>query len=65
MKDVTGEAPILVDWVGFNKDDESRRELRSRSLVQESKRVSTVGPQDAASVFAGSTDLCCQGPWLK
>ena len=52
MKAVTGKAPISVDWVDANKGDESRLELRSRLVVQETKRVTTLGPQGAASAFA-------------
>ena len=67
VKAVTGTGPISVDWVDVNNGDESRLELRSRLVVQETKRVTTLGPQDAASAFAADTfaggcDLCCQEP---
>ena len=41
----------------MNKGDESRLELRSRLVVQETKRVTTLGPQDAASAFAATLSL--------
>ena len=37
--EVTGKAPISMDWVEVNNGDESRPKLRSRVVVQETKRL--------------------------
>ena len=54
MKEVTGKAPKKWLGVDVNKSDESRPELRDRLVVQETHRVSTLGPRDAASVLAAT-----------
>ena len=53
----TGRAPISVDWVDVNKGDDRRPELRSRLVAQETRRVSTLGPEDVAAVFAATPPL--------
>ena len=55
VKEVTGNAPISVDWVDVNKGDQSRPELRSRLVVQETMRVSTLGPRRIC--VAGGTSI--------
>ena len=53
VKAVTGHSPDFGGLGRCDNGDESRLELRSRLVVQETKRVTTLGPQDAASAFAG------------
>ena len=53
----TGCAPISVEWVNTNKGDAERPDVRCRLVVQETKRVSTLGPEDAAAIFAATPPL--------
>jgi hypothetical protein len=56
-RETSGRPPISVDWVDINKGDETRPELRSRLVAQETRRVSTLGPEDAAAIFAATPPL--------
>ena len=49
--------PIPTGWVDVNKGDEQRPDVRCRLVVKETKRLTTLGPEDAASVFAGTPPL--------
>ena len=56
-REITGRPPISVDWVDTNKGDRERPVLRSRLVVQETRRISTLGPEDAAAIFAATPPL--------
>ena len=53
----TQRPPIPTGWVDVNKGDEQRPDVRCRLVVKETKRLTTLGPEDAASVFAGTPPL--------
>ena len=53
----TGYAPISVDWVDVSKGDRGRAEVRSRLVVQETRRVSSIPADDIASTFAATPPL--------
>ena len=54
---VTGRPPISVSWVDTNKGDEYKPILRSRLVVNETKRVS--GHMDPGEVFSATPPLEC------
>lgn len=59
---VTGRKPISLRWVEENKSgvinpEDEGYEIRSRLVVQETKRVSTIDPMDHGAVFSGMAPL--------
>ena len=55
--DRTGKPPIGTRWVECNKGDSSRIDVRSRIVVQETKRVSSISSGDVAAVFSATPPL--------
>ena len=53
----TGKPPIPSGWVDVNKGDAERVEIRARLVAKETKRLTTLGPEDAASTFAATPPL--------
>ena len=52
-----GVKAIPVRWVDINKGSEAAPEYRSRLVVMETKRRSTIDPQDKGAVFAATPPL--------
>ena len=55
--EATGRPPLPSGWVDTNKGGQQRPELRSRLVAKETKRLSTLGPDDAATTFAATPPL--------
>ena len=53
----TQRPPIPTGWVDVNKGDEQRPDVRCRLVMKETNRLTTLGPEDAASAFAGTPPL--------
>ena len=56
-RDETNAAPVGVRWIDCNKGDSEHLELRSRLVVQETKRVSSIAKDDVASTFSATPPL--------
>ncbi|CAK0829612.1 unnamed protein product, partial [Prorocentrum cordatum] len=54
---VTGTKPLPSGWVDTNKGDDQKPELRSRLVAKETRKLSTLGPKDAAATFAATPPL--------
>jgi len=54
---ITGAAPLPVDWVDVNKGDDKKVEIRSSLVVQETKRKTTIAPDDIAATFAATPPI--------
>ena len=52
-----GRRPFGVRWIDSNKGDAKRPELRSRMVVQETRRTSTIAIEDIASVTSSTPPL--------
>ena len=52
-----GCVPIPMRWVDINKGDDQHPNYRSRAVLQETKRRSTLGPDDIASTFSATPPL--------
>jgi hypothetical protein len=52
-----GRKPFGVRWIDCNKGDVSRPELRSRMVVQETRRTSTIAIEDIAAVTSSTPPL--------
>ena len=52
-----GVKPILLRWVDINKGSETDKEYRSRLVVMETKRRSTIAPEDKGVVFSATPPL--------
>ena len=52
-----GRKPFGVRWIDCNKGDASRPELRSRMVVQETRRTSTIAIEDIAAVTSSTPPL--------
>ena len=48
---MNGMKPIPLRWVDINKGSETSKEYRSRLVVMETKRRSTIAPEDKGAVF--------------
>ena len=53
----TGAAPIGARLVDIDKGQPGSPQVRSRLVAQETRRVSTFGPVDAASLFSATPPL--------
>ena len=49
--------PIPLRWVDINKGSETAKEYRSRLVVMETKRLSTIAPEDKGAVFSATPPL--------
>ena len=49
--------PIPLRWVDINKGSETAKEYRSRLVVMETKRGSTIAPEDKGAVFSATPPL--------
>ena len=56
-RDETDVAPVGVRWIDYGKGDSEHLELRSRLVVQETKRVSSIAKDDVASTFSATPPL--------
>merc|ERR1712194_863373 len=52
-----GRAPFGTRWVDSNKGDDERQEYRSRLVVQETRKTSTIPADDIAAVTASTPPL--------
>ena len=52
-----GSIPIPTRWIDHNKGDEENYELRSRLVLQETKRVTSIAPGDTAATFSATPPL--------
>jgi len=52
-----GTRPIGVRWIDNNKGDDAAVCLRSRLVVQETRRVSSIAPGDVQSTFAATPPI--------
>ena len=52
-----GRPPFGTRWIDSNKGDEKKLELRSRLVVQETRRTSTIAIDDVASVTSATPPL--------
>jgi len=50
----TGKPPITVGWVDINKGDDDHPKVRCRLVVQETKRQTTIDPENTAAVFSAT-----------
>ena len=55
----TGRGPIGCRWVDIDEGDASRPDVRSRLVVQETKKSGTIDSQDVGAVFAAMPPLEC------
>ena len=55
--DRTGKPPLGTRWLDHNKGDSRQLDLRSRLVVQETKRVSSILADDIAGVFSATPPL--------
>ena len=53
----SGRAPIRTRWIDCNKGDDRREEYRSRLVVQETRRVSSIADDDIAAVSSATPPL--------
>lgn len=58
----TGQPPLPTGWVDQNKGNDEDEDYRSRFVVRETKRMSTIEAGDAVSTFAATPPL--EGPRL-
>ena len=49
--------PIPLRWVDINKGSETSKEYRSRLVVMETERRSTIAPEDKGAVFSAAPPL--------
>ena len=54
---MNGMKPIPLRWVDINKGSETSKEYRSRLVVMETKRRSTIAPEDKGAVLQCHTTL--------
>ena len=54
---MNGMKPIPLRWVDINKGSETSKEYRSRLVVMETKRRSTIAPEDKGAVFSATPPL--------
>ena len=52
-----GKPPLRTRWLDHNKGDSRQLDLRSRLVVQETKRVSSITADDIAGVFSATPPL--------
>ena len=52
-----GCVPIPMRWIDINKGDSSQVVVRSRAVLQETKRRTTIRPNDFAATFAATPPL--------
>ena len=52
-----GCQPIPMRWLDVNKGDSDNPQIRSRAVLQETKRRSDLGPEDVAATFAATPPL--------
>ena len=52
-----GCTPIPMRWIDSNKGDDTEVQIRSRAVLQETKRRSNLGPNDIAATFAATPPL--------
>ena len=55
----TGNTVFGVRWVDVNRGDKDNPEVRSRLVVQETRRVSTIAVDDAGATFSATPPLEC------
>ena len=55
--DRTGKPPLGTRWLDHNKGDSRQLDLRSRLVVQETKKVSSILADDIAGVFSATPPL--------
>eukprot|EP00973_Karenia_brevis_P062147 8643677-Karenia_brevis.AAC.1 len=53
----TGKPPLPMKWVECNKADLANPDYRSRMVVRETKRLSTLEREDVLSVFSAVPPL--------
>ena len=54
LERMNGMKPIPLRWVDINKGSETSKEYRSRLVVMETKRRSTIAPEDKGAVFSAT-----------
>ena len=57
LERMNGMKPIPLRWVDINKGSETSKEYRSRLVVMETKRRSTIAPEDKGAVFSATPPL--------
>ena len=50
----TGRPPIPMGWVDVNKGDDENPKVRCRLVVQETRRQTTIDPENTAAVFSAT-----------
>ena len=53
----SGRSPLGTRWIDTNKGDQRREEYRSRLVVQETRRASSIDPGDIAAVTSSTPPL--------